>query len=154
MVVYYSRTGHTRTIAEAIAAARSADMEEIVATGSRRGLLGWLRSAREAWLKKPAAINAAKRDPTAYDLVVLGSPVWASSISSPMRAYLVANGAKLKRIALFCTLGGAGGDKTLREMAELCGKEPVATTMVTEQELRSEASHAKVAAFLGAINET
>lgn len=148
LVVSYSRTGNTDRIAEAIAQACGADRDRIVETVDRRGGLGgYLRSAREAWRRKAATLRAPGKDPGAYDLVILGTPVWVGSVCSPMRAYLAAHAAKLGRVAFFCTLGGAGADKTLAEMGRLCGKTPVATLAVTETDLRSGAYRQKLDAF-------
>ena len=47
LVVYFSRSGTTRLLAEGIARAMHADVEELKEQRSRRGLLGWLRSGYE-----------------------------------------------------------------------------------------------------------
>ncbi|WP_232450506.1 flavodoxin family protein [Burkholderia ubonensis] len=85
LVVFYSRTGTTRRAGAALATMLHADVEEIVETHSRIGPFGFLRSLVEAINRKPAEIAASKRDPSAYDLVVIGTPVWAGSVSSPVR---------------------------------------------------------------------
>ena len=77
--------------------------------------------------------------------------MWASTISAPVRAYLSGHGTEAKLTAVFCTLGGSGGDKTLIEMAQLCGTKPAATLAVTERELRSGALREKVASFVREI---
>ena len=48
LVVDYSRTGNTHLVAKAIAHDCGADLERIREVRSRRGLWGYLRSAREA----------------------------------------------------------------------------------------------------------
>ena len=48
LVVDYSRTGNTHLVAKAIAHVCGADLERIREVRSRRGLWGYLRSAREA----------------------------------------------------------------------------------------------------------
>ena len=65
LVVYFSRTGHTRVLAEGIARALGADLEEIRDRTDRTGLLGWLRSGAETvhcaitvQICKRAAVNA------------------------------------------------------------------------------------------------
>src|SRR3974390_2834355 len=110
LVIYYSRTGTTREVARSLTAALQCDSEEIVEDGSRRGMLGYLRSLLGALRQSPARIAAAGKDPSSYDLIVIGTPVWAWSVSSPVRAYLIGNRARLPAVAFFCTLGGAGGD--------------------------------------------
>ncbi len=94
LVVYYSRSGTTRKVAQCIAAALQCDSEEIVEGRSRSGILGYLRSVIEARRQTPARVALPVRDPSTYDVIVVGTPVWAWSVSSPVRAYMVANQAK------------------------------------------------------------
>ena len=54
-----------------------------------------------------------------------------------MRTYISAQSAKFGDVGFFCTEGGAGGDGVFKQMAELSGKRPVATLIVTEAELKS-----------------
>ncbi len=152
LVVYYSWTGHTRQIAEAIAAALGADIEPIHELGQRTGWLGYLGSIWEALRSKPAPIASPKTNAAAYDLVVLGTPVWAGRMASPMRAYIAQERGSLQRIALFCTEGGANGERAMAQVAQLCGKEPVATLIVTERDMRSGAYRQKVADFVKALH--
>lgn len=117
LVAYYSWSGNTAKVAKAIAEALGADLEEIRETRSRRGVFGYIGAAMEAAREHPAPIQPAIRNPGGYDLVVLGCPVWAQKMASPMRAYLLRERAHFKRIGLFCTLGGAGGEAALAGMA-------------------------------------
>jgi hypothetical protein len=107
-----------------------------------------LRSLWEVLLSRQVPIRAGDKDPSAYDLLVLGTPVWAARMSSPMYAYIKRYGHKFARIALFCTEGGANGDKALNQMAELCGKKPAATLIVTDQDFKSGAWRQTVADFV------
>ena len=61
LVVYYSRTGRTRAVGEALAQALGCEMEEIVEPRGRTGIFGSLRSAVEAWRERPSAIAAKAR---------------------------------------------------------------------------------------------
>jgi len=86
-----------------------------------------------------------------YDLIVIGTPVWAWSVSSPVRAYLITNKAKLPEVAFFCTLGGAGGDRAFAQMEELVGKSPVGYLAITADKVASGAYNAEVAKFAEAL---
>ena len=48
LVVYYSRSGTTRKIAEALSEALNANIEEIVEANDRAGFFGYVRSLVEA----------------------------------------------------------------------------------------------------------
>lgn len=151
LVIYYSRTGTTRKVVEALSQVLDCDIEEIVEAKSRMGLFGYLRSVVEARRERPAAIAAAKRDPSSYDLVVVGTPVWAWSVSSPVRAYLITMKARLPDVAFFCTLGGAGSARAFAQMQGLTGKAPRAQCVVTAKEVSSGRYRERVSAFAKAL---
>ena len=131
LVVYYSRSGTTRRLAKMLARELDADLEEIVDDGDRRGVLGYLRSGLEAALRRVPAIHPLEHDPSTYDLVVVGTPIWNWSLSAPVRAFLDEHGKQLDRFAFFCTCGSSGSGRVFRQMRELCGKNPVAQLVVT-----------------------
>jgi len=153
LVIYYSRSGTTRQIAQALANALYADTEEIVATGNRSGVLGYLRCVLEARRRAPAAIAAAKKDPSAYDLVLIGTPVWAWSLSSPVRAWLMANSSRLPAVGFFCTLGGAGSDKAFGQMQEIAGKAPRACLAVTAADVAAGRQAPSLAQFVDTLEQ-
>jgi menaquinone-dependent protoporphyrinogen IX oxidase len=57
-----------------------------------------VRSLVEAIQKIPSAIAQSESDLSSYDRVVIGTPVWAWSVSSPVRAYLMANKGHLPEL--------------------------------------------------------
>ncbi len=152
LVAYYSWTGHTQQIAEAIAGELRADVEPIGELRPRAGWVAYVRSAWEVLRAKAVALKPPEKDASQYDLIVLGTPVWAGRMSSPIRAYILDQRASFKRIALFCTEGGANGEKALAQVASLCGKDPVATLVVTERDMTSRVAHRKVLEFVKALN--
>lgn len=150
LIVYYSRSGYTRTVAEALAKAMHADVEEITESRSRRGILGYLRSAREAIARIPATI-ARTKDPSPYELVIIGTPVWAGALSSPVRAYLVANRASLADVAFFCTMGGRGADQVFEQMRALTRTPPRARLAVTDRDIATGTYRSQIEAFASTL---
>jgi flavodoxin len=150
LVVYFSRSGTTRKVAEAIAKELSGEIEEIIDRTSRQGLLGYWRSLLEAQRGAPAGIVDGQKAPSSYDLVVIGTPVWAWSMSSPVRAYLMAHKASFKELAFFCTMGGQGGDRALRQMQDLSGKVPRAVLAVTAHDVATNSYSHSLAKFVQA----
>lgn len=151
LVVYFSRTGYTRKIAEEIAAACGADIERIQDLGDRSGIWGYLRSGREALKKRLIDIQPPTKRPSDYDLVVLGTPVWASNICSPVRAYIAAHKENFKQVTFFCTQGGSGAKKVLHDMAELCAQRPVATVALNDDEIKKGSHAEKLNQFHGFV---
>jgi flavodoxin len=151
LVVYYSRTGTTRKVAEAIAAMLPCDVEEIVDTKSRSGVGGFLRSGKDATLKALTTIQEPVKDAAAYDLVVIGTPVWAWTMSTPVRTYISRYADKLHKVAFFLTTGWTGMDRTFRHMEELSGRKPVAVLGLLMNEVAKGAPTSKVKAFVAQL---
>jgi flavodoxin len=137
LIVYYSRTSHTRRLAEAIAHATGWDLEPVIDMRPRRGALGYVRSALEAATARLTPLGPTRRDPRDYDVVVIGTPVWSASLSSPIRTYLEQHRAELGTVAFFLTGGGRGVQRVFAQMAAVAGVDPVATLALDEPELHA-----------------
>ena len=151
LVVFYSRSGTTRRIAVALSEALKCDLEEITEPKPRTGFLGYIRSLLEARRKRPSIIAPRKHDVSSYDLVVVGTPVWAWSLSSPVRAYLMATASQLPEVAFFCTLGSTGSERTFAQMAAITGKTPRAVCAITQPEVLSTSCDERLMAFEKAL---
>ena len=151
LIVYYSRTGHTKKVAEALAKDLQCDMEELVDTVNRSGPIGWLNSGRQGSGRQLTKLQPVKKDPSKYDMVIIGTPVWAGNMSSPVRTYITENNANFKNVALFCTLGNKGEEKTFKEMGDLSGKKPKATLAVFAPEIKKDSYAEKVNKFAADI---
>ena len=92
LVAYFSQTGNTKKVARQIARKLGADMDEIKEKGKNDKKPG--KDVQEITYKK---------DPSKYDMVVIGSPVWAFRPPPVTRKYLSEN--KFRKTAFFCTYG-------------------------------------------------
>ncbi|ASJ00676.1 flavodoxin family protein [Thermococcus gorgonarius] len=137
LVVYYSRDGHTREAARRIAEALGADIDEVIDRKNRKGILGFLRAGYDATRGKTTEI-AFEKDPSEYDLVVVGSPVWNGRVTPAIRTYLLRNGEKIKKAAFFATCAGKKG-KILEQMRELYGGEVIAEAVMKQNEIEEGA---------------
>ena len=151
LVVFYSRTGTTAKVARKIAAALQCDMEEIIDTKSRAGAWGWLGGGRDASRRKETVIRQIDKAPAGYDVVIIGTPVWAWTMTPAIRTYLAQNKESFKEVAFFCTMGGSGNVRTLTKMEELCGKKPTATLALKTKEVAADACEDRVKGFVAAI---
>jgi flavodoxin len=153
LVTYYSRTGTTRKVAEALAQKMGAELAEIKDTMDRSGVLGYLKSGRDAMKRLTTKLEPTNHNPAAYDLVVVGTPVWAGNMSTPVRTYLVEQKNNFKAVAFFCTMGGENSSKTFPEMAELCAQKPLATLALRTKEVVKGEFMGKVEEFVEAISK-
>jgi len=75
-----SRTGTTKLVAEEFAKRLSSDVEAIIDMVDRGGVLGWLRSGRDGMGKRLTTMKETAKDPSPYDSVIVGTPIWASNM--------------------------------------------------------------------------
>lgn len=103
LVIYYTRTGKTKFVAEAIAIQLGADLEEVIDLKKRGGAIGWINGGKDASRKSLTEIMPTQKAPADYDLVVVGTPIWAWSPAPAIRTYLSKNSLAGKKVALFYT---------------------------------------------------
>jgi len=151
LIVYYSRTGTTKKVAEILSVKMKADLEEIIDTVDRSGAMGYLKAGRDATLKKLTKIRPVKRNLADYDLVVVGAPVWAWTMATPILTFLTENKIKLKKVAFFCTMGGSGAEKTFLQMSETSGLKPLTTLSLLTKEVIQGGEQDKINNFLEEI---
>lgn len=135
LIVFYSRTGTTRKVAHEIQKALKADAEELI-DKNRSGPIGYMIAGKEATLEKLTDIKPIKKDPKKYNLIIIGTPVWAFNMCSAIRTYLTEN--KLKKVAFFCTMDGSGDDRTFRKMQELTQLKPKATLTLKTKDVHKK----------------
>jgi flavodoxin len=104
LVVYYTRSGNTKFVAETIAAELGSDLEEIVDLKKRAGKLGWILAGKDSTQEKETKIAPTKLAPTDYDLIVIGTPIWAWKPTPAIRTYIAKNNLSGKKVALFLTM--------------------------------------------------
>jgi len=102
LCVYYTRTGHTREIFDKISKELNADVVELQDDRRRHGIRGYLNCAMDAvrHASYPLFPVETKQPINTYDLVVLGTPVWAGRCSSLLRSFLKGYGMQLRDVAL------------------------------------------------------
>lgn len=153
LIIFYSRTGITRKVAEKIAGALPCDSEEIFDAKDRSGAAGFFWAGRDATYKNLTVLQPIARDPAQYDLVILGTPVWAFTVSTPMRTYIYQNKNKFKAVAFFCTENLSGGPRTFHEMKKLCGKKPLAVLELLAKEIIRGEGADKIKTFVDEIKK-
>jgi flavodoxin len=151
LVIYYSRTGTTKKLAQMISQRLKCDCEEIKSTDSFKGIFGYIRAGRQAFSNTLPSLRSVKRDPAAYDIVILGTPVHASRMAAPVRSFLSSNKGKLKKLAIFATHQGSECESVARGIEDLVGMNAVAQLCVRAAELDAEELKSKIDDFVACI---
>ena len=154
LVVYYSRTGVTRKVAEYIAKQLGADIEEIIDMKKRSGIWGFLIGAFDALKRKETEISEIKKDPSNYDLVIVGSPMWTGNMTPAIRTYLNKYKTDIESMAFFATSGSPNQGKIFEEIRNLFGKELTSLMGIYSKELKDDSVFdAKVSLFIEGISQ-
>ena len=134
LLVFYSRDGATKKVAEAIARELRCEMEELVDYANREGIFGYLRSGFEAALRRKAHIKPIQHDPARYETVIVGTPVWANNMAPAVRTFLSDQANKIRRIVFFCTCDNSAR-KAFSEMERVAHKRPIIALQVKTSEI-------------------
>jgi len=151
LIVYYSRTGMTKKVALKLAGELGADTEELIDKNKRSGAIGYLMSGRDAMQKKLANIEPLRYNPAEYDLVILGTPTWAYAMACALRTYLTDHAGEIKQAAFFATHDGDGGDRAIKQMAELSGLKARAELVLTSKEAAQDNYPEKFKEFINLL---
>ena len=135
LVVYYSRTHNTKKVAEEIKDQLDSDIEGIISKTKYDGKIGFVKGAKDARGEKEVEILTSNYDPSKYDLTIIGTPVWAGNISTPVLTYINNNKNKFNDVAFFITAKSDKAEDVLNKMNEHAGKNPVSTLMIKESEI-------------------
>ena len=88
LIVFYSYTGHTKTLAKELAAKESVDIAEVLDIRRPEKLKAYTLGCYAAIKGKTWPISPLKADLKAYDNIILLSPVWASNPPPAVNALL------------------------------------------------------------------
>ena len=157
LIAYYSRTGVTRRLAEKLSSKLGAEIEVLIDKKKRSGILGWIFGGRDGMKKIPTEIEKIKHDPSKYDVVIVGGPLWGfNSVAPAARTFLTQNISKIRKVAFFMTRGGAKpSTAALLDLKDVSSGKALDDTLdLRDSELDSDISREKIEAFVQVIKKS
>ncbi|TFG21883.1 MAG: flavodoxin [Promethearchaeota archaeon] len=144
LVIYYSLTGNTKLIAETIQNAIGADIQEIKPVKELDPESGtrFMWGGMQATMKKKPKLEAFDKDPSDYDLIFIGTPVWAWQASPPIRSLSKMYDFSDKKVALWCCCSGKG-IKAMERIKKLYRKANVVGEKIFQDPLTVKTEEAK-----------
>ncbi|MBO4600460.1 MAG: NAD(P)H-dependent oxidoreductase [Bacteroidales bacterium] len=119
LVLYYSQTSNTATVAQEIATRLGADIEEIVPVnpydGDFQATIGRCMQEREQGITTDIQPLAA--DLSQYDVIFIGYPVWFGTYAPPIETLLSQVDLSGKKVVPFCTFGSGGLESSVKDLA-------------------------------------
>ena len=129
LVVYYSASGHTKTVANYIAQATGGDIFEITpAQPYTDDDLNWsdsdsrvTREHEDESLRDVELTTTEVENWDSYDTVFIGYPIWWGIAAWPVDGFVEANDFTGKTVIPFCTSSSSGLGESGELLAELAG---------------------------------
>ena len=152
LVLYYSQTSNTKSVAQEIATRLDADIEEISlvepSDTAFQATIERCKADREKGILpeiKPLKANIAD-----YDWIFIGYPIWFGTYAPPIASLLEKVDLSGKWVVPFCTFGSGGLESSAKD---LTGKQPNAKVMpgYGVRAARMDAMPAEVESFLKTI---
>ncbi len=152
IIIYYSRTGTNEKLCQELQKALNCDMERIIDKTDRRGIWNFFLAGRDAMFKKLTQIEPLKRELNAYDLVIIGTPLWVGSLPPATRTFLRQYKTAIKRIAVISVSGMGENNRHAFAMVEAeSGRKPEPALFLSEKEHRQETYRSKFENFVRGI---
>jgi flavodoxin len=120
LVLYYSQTSNTKTVAQEIATRLGADIEEIVPVkpydGDFQATISRSNQERQQGVTPEIKPIASKLDN--YATIFIGYPIWFGTYAPPIASFLDKADLSGKKIVPFCTFGSGGLDTSVKDLAK------------------------------------
>jgi flavodoxin len=110
-VIYYSLDGNCSFVAEEIKKNLNSDLIQlhVKSEKKRRGIFKFFWCCGLMFSHNNPPLKPWTFNPSKYELIFIGAPVWASSPAAPIKTFISQTGITDKKIALFvCHAGGMG----------------------------------------------
>jgi len=120
LVVYFTRTGNSEKLAEQVGIKLHGEIDEIKSKVKYYGNFGFVRAGYRALTNKVDNIEF-KKDPSEYKILIIVSPIWASNIPAPVRAYIEENRKKIDKFGLIINGSMKENKKAYDNFVDLLG---------------------------------
>lgn len=151
LVVFYSLTGTTRTLAGAIAQELGADIAEIFCARYGRTFIGAWNIGLDMWTGRLPEVHVETAPLSSYGLLIAGAPLWGGRAAAPIRSYLAARRGGLPRTAFFLTYGGTATERAFSGMEEAAGVSAAGRLAVKTRDVAGASCQEAVKVFAAAL---
>ena len=151
-IVYYSMHGNVRYVSEKVAKELGADLIELVPVKAYpdKGAMQFIWGGSAVTFKKKPELEPYTFNASDYDLVILGTPVWASNFTPPLRTFFENNDLTGKKIAVIATSAGGDSSKCLEAVKAAAKADSLAAvlSLTDPKDKPSDENEKQIAAFI------
>ena len=113
LVVYYSLTGKTRLVAQAISEALKATLVEIEERRPVAMPFVYISGGMRAFMNWGSKIKPVDVDLKQYERIFIGSPMWAYRPAPAINSFIYRTNLEGRSVIPFFTMGGDNSEKAL-----------------------------------------
>lgn len=149
LIVYFSRTGRTKTLARELSHKLGCAIEEVKTPKRYAGFFGYQFALLQATFKVLPEIAPLQNNLANFDLIILAGPVWGGSICSPLRTFIESYKNEFKNVAFMATQKGTiGRNHVFDQMRVAAQRIPLATLDIAEREFKSGLYKNSISSFI------
>jgi flavodoxin len=150
LVVYYSLTGKTKLVAEAISDMLGAALVEVEERRPVPWPFVYVSGGFRAMTNRGSRIDPVDVDLNQYERIFVGSPIWASSPTPAINSFICQTNFEGRSIIPFFTMGGTTSEKALanitakieRSRGKVVGSFAITSYKVADEEMIASAKEA------------
>lgn len=137
-VVFFSKSGVTAAVANQVAGRLGAQTEAI-RRAEKSGAFTFIKEIAQSLSGGQPEIQPLSLDVASFDHVVIGTPVWAGHVSSPVSSFLARYGGGIRSASAFVTHGDPknGYPDVFAQLETMLGKKLDASYSVSSHDVKS-----------------
>ncbi|MBD3191843.1 MAG: flavodoxin [Candidatus Heimdallarchaeota archaeon] len=139
LIVYYSKTGNTEFIAKELANEIDAELLQLERKNpiNSRGFGLYFKGGFQSFTKRKPKIKSFKQNIQEYDLIFIGTPIWAGKFNPVLRTLFSEVKLTNKKIALFCSCAD-NAKKALEELKKVLQENEILGTTEFIEPLKNQ----------------
>lgn len=133
LIAYYSHSGNNEKLAYYLKDKLKCSIYKITEVKKRKTI----SILADFLFKRSTKLIDTNLSTDEFDIVILVSPIWGSTISTPIRMFLEKEKENIKRFGFISFCNGESGqkEKLIKELTYIVGKAPAACTELSINEL-------------------
>jgi flavodoxin len=153
LVVYFSWSGNTRTVANIIRDLTDCDIVEIEVLAPYSSVYNEVtaRARQELDNDVRPELRTRVKNMDDYDTLIVGTPIWSSRLAPAVKSFLAGYDLSGKNIAPFCTHGGSGTAQSVNNIRSVCPNSTILQSLAISGS-RAGSSRNDVERWLRTIN--
>lgn len=152
-IIYYSLSGNTEAVAMEIAEAIDAELYPVEMVNPlpdakwKQMLLG----GRQAVFGVSPEITGMPEDPTVFDEIILGAPIWAGTVASPIHTVMDNADVDSRVTAIFSLSGSGNHGNCMKKLKPMLPRMKFAVALADKHSKLAARNEDKINAFIECI---